>query len=395
MVVCRMETILFRQYRPHGMVVQHSFTRLFVIGDKPINGLLDSFVNRSEFVIGQEFAEFMVGGRLFELTVRLGGIKFYLTFEFHGLGNRQGDILDTNFVFFVHRKRNGSGIVIVRAQSPDGQFGQVAIVNELTQGRATSPNRKRFVLFFCNITFVNQSRDDMSPINREIIMRTVNIGGNDRSKVATILFRISTVQSVNQTLRVGISLVGRMRGSIVKHAFINRISGLVGKDTSRKEGNQFFDLVDSTAFHNVVVDEDIFTKEFHLVFHIGKQTTDLGCQVQHVSRFVLFKNGFRIGTVAQITILGSQKDPFFRRTFLGCQKVFNRLPHQASATGHKDHERFVCTSVRHVAVFVLLLHRIKKELVCVYFVKIRESFVCAMVWYLVNRSWPKDSVWCE
>lgn len=70
-----------------------------------------------------------------------------------------------------------------------------------------------------------------------------------------------------------------MRRSVMQHGFINRIRCLVGEDTSRKERHQLFDLVDTATFHDIVVDEDIFSKEFNLLLHIGKQSPDFGGQM--------------------------------------------------------------------------------------------------------------------
>ena len=50
----------------------------------------------------------------------------------------------------------------------------------------------------------------------------------------------------------------------MKHGLIDWVGGLVGEDTSRKEGNKFLDLVNAAVLHNVVIDEGIFSIKFDL-----------------------------------------------------------------------------------------------------------------------------------
>jgi hypothetical protein len=51
----------------------------------------------------------------------------------------------------------------------------------------------------------------------------------------------------------------------VQHGFINGIRRLVGKNTRAQKAHELFNFVDTTAFHNVVIHENIFTKEFNLI----------------------------------------------------------------------------------------------------------------------------------
>ena len=150
-------------------------SRLFEILVEPVNRLLDALFNGCELVIWQELAKFVVCGSLFELSVRFGGIKLHLAFKIHCLGDRQSNILDAHFIGFVDGKRNGCGIVIVGPHHPDGQFGQIPIVNELTQGRSTAPNGKGCIVLLGNVTLVNQPRNNVSSFNGEVIVRTVNV----------------------------------------------------------------------------------------------------------------------------------------------------------------------------------------------------------------------------
>ena len=170
---------LFFCLKNNNNAAQHVplLARLFEIFIKPIARLLNPFLNSSKLVIGQKLAQFVVGRRLFELPIRLGGIKFHLAFKLHGLGHGEGDILDTHFIGFIDRQGNGGRIVIVRTHGPNGQFGQVAIVNELTQGCTTAPNGKGSVVLFGQVTLVNQSWNDVSSFNGKVVKGSVNVLG--------------------------------------------------------------------------------------------------------------------------------------------------------------------------------------------------------------------------
>lgn len=147
----------------------------FVILDKPVHRFLDSFLNRGELVIGQVFTKLVVGGRLFKLSIRFGGIEFDFSLKLHGFGYGQGDILNADFILFVDGKCNGRRIIVVRTQGPDSEFGQVTVVNELTQGCSTAPDFKGSTVLFRQVTLVHQAWDDVSALNREVVERSVNV----------------------------------------------------------------------------------------------------------------------------------------------------------------------------------------------------------------------------
>lgn len=77
----------------------------------------------------------------------------------------------------------------------------------------------------------------MSVLNRKIIMWAVDIGWDDGCEVASIFFSVSTVHSINETFRICVSFVGGVGRTVVKHGFINGISGLIGKDAGGKHGD--------------------------------------------------------------------------------------------------------------------------------------------------------------
>jgi len=101
-------------------------------------------------------------------------------------------------------------------------------------------------------------------LNGEVVMRTINIGRNDGGEVTVVLFRIGTIQCIDEAFGIGISLIGWMRRSIVKHGFVDGIFGFVGENACGEEGNEFFHLVDSAAFHDVIIDDDVLTVKLNL-----------------------------------------------------------------------------------------------------------------------------------
>jgi hypothetical protein len=104
-------------------------------------------------------------------------------------------------------------------------------------------------------------------------MWPIHVGWDDGSEVASILFRVGTVHGINETFGIRVPFVGGMRWTIMKHGFVNGIGRLVGKDASGEHADKFFHLGNAAAFHDVVIDENVFTKKFDLVFGV------MGCEV--------------------------------------------------------------------------------------------------------------------
>lgn len=111
---------------------------------------------------------------------------------------------------------------------------------------------------------MNETWNDVTILNAEIIEWTINVGGDNRGKVAPILFGIGTIHGINEAFGVGVTFVGGVGWTIVQHGFVDRVGGLVGKDASGEHGDEFFDFVNATTLHDIVVDENVFTKEFDL-----------------------------------------------------------------------------------------------------------------------------------
>ena len=182
----------------------------------------------------------------------------------------------------------------------------------------------------------------MSILNVKVVVGAVNVGRNDAGKVAIVFLGVGTVHRIDQPFGVGVSFVTGMWWSIVQHGLVDGIGCLVGEDTGTEKGDQFLDLVNAAALHNVVIDENILAKEFDLLAHVGKQTSDLGSQVDHVSGLLRFENGFGGFSIAQITVLGREEDPLL--PVLGT-RLFNVIPNgssdQTRSSRHHDDHFFV------------------------------------------------------
>ena len=81
----------------------------------------------------------------------------------------------------------------------------------------------------------------MSILNVEVIVRSENIGGNDRRVLEAMLTGIAPIEDVDHALGIRIAKVGVMRRPIVDHCLVDWVAGLVWENASRQTGNHLFD----------------------------------------------------------------------------------------------------------------------------------------------------------
>jgi hypothetical protein len=249
-------------------VSRYLFATRFVVLHKPVDTLLDSLFHGDKLIVGSKRSQLDIGGRLFELSIGLGGIKDHISFKLHGLGNGKCDILDADFSTFINRQGNWFWLMIV-SHDPHTQFCQVQRVDELTQGRSTSPNGKIGVVLLGQKALVNETRNDVTILNGKVVMWSINVGGDNGRKVASIFFRICSVHGINETFGIRVAFVRGVGWTVVKHGFVNGIGGLVGKDAGGEHTDKFFNLGDAAALHDVVVDQNVFAKKFDLAEVLG------------------------------------------------------------------------------------------------------------------------------
>ena len=123
---------------------------------------------------------------------------------------------------------------------------------------------------------MNEARDDVSILDGKVIVWTVDVGWDDGSKVASVLFSICTVHGINETFCISVSFVGWMGWSIVEHSFIDGVGCLIRENTSGEHGNKFLHLVDAAQLHDVVIDEGVLSVEFNLLHECNKAMSAMG-----------------------------------------------------------------------------------------------------------------------
>merc|ERR1712065_104002 len=122
----------------------HRFTsgaRGLVVGNKPIDTLLDGLLERSKLKLGVGRQELGVGGGLPELSVLLGGVKDDLAFKPDGLEDRECGVLDGDLLVLSDREDDGLRVLVV-AEDPEDELPEVLVVDKLAERRARAPDDK-------------------------------------------------------------------------------------------------------------------------------------------------------------------------------------------------------------------------------------------------------------
>jgi len=112
---------------------------------------------------------------------------------------------------------------------------------------------------------MDQTGNDVSILNAKVVMRSVDVGRDDGCEVTSVLLGVGSVHGVNESFGVGIALVTGMGWAVVEHGLVDGVFGFVGEDACGEHGDEFGDLVEAAVFHDVVVDESVFTVEFNLL----------------------------------------------------------------------------------------------------------------------------------
>jgi len=181
----------------------------------------------------------------------------------------------------------------------------------LTEGSSGSPDGKGGIILLRIVALVDKTGDDVTVLDREIIIGSINIGGNDGGEVASVFFGVGTVHGIDEALGKGITFVGGVRGSVMEHCFVDWIGGLVRENAGGEEGNKLLYVGDTAKFHDVIVDKDIFSVEFDLLCHISKQTPNLGSKVNNMGRLVLVEYTLSGFAITEVAILAGEEEPLF------------------------------------------------------------------------------------
>lgn len=95
---------------------------------------------------------------------------------------------------------------------------------------------------------------------------------------------VAAVEHINHALGVRVCLVAGVGRPVVHHTLVDGVGGLVGEDARGQARDQLLHLVDATALHDVVIDQDVLAVELYLVLHVAEQAAHLG------------KGGMSVGT---------------------------------------------------------------------------------------------------
>mmetsp|Transcript_8941 Transcript_8941/g.28386 ORF Transcript_8941/g.28386 Transcript_8941/m.28386 type:complete len:451 (+) Transcript_8941:113-1465(+) len=291
-----------------------SLAGFLVVVDEPLDGVLEGGAHGGEGEFWPEGAQLGVGGGLLVLAVGLGGVEDDVAFELHGLGDHEGDVLDGDLGGLVDREDDGLGGVVL-VEDPDGEGGEVEGVDELAEGRARAPDGEVGAVALGDVALVDKTRDDVAPLDREVVVLAEDVRRDDRGELAPVLVGVAPVQDVDHALGVGVSLIRRVRRAVVDHRLVDRVRGLVGEDAGRQARDQLLDFVDPAALHHVVVDQHVLPIELHLLRHVREQPAHHRREVNHVRRLVLREDRLRRRAVAQVPVLRRQEHP--RRLRLG------------------------------------------------------------------------------
>jgi len=63
------------------------------------------------------------------------------------------------------------------------------------------------------------------------------------------------------------------------------------------------DLIVLARLHDIIIDEDVLTVEFHLILHVAEQTPYQCCQVDDLVGTVFLEDGAGLGTIPGGTIV--------------------------------------------------------------------------------------------
>lgn len=177
--------------------------------------------------------------------------------------DHQCDVGDRDLILLSHRENDRVGGVVV-PHDPDRESGEVLRVYELPQGLARAPDGEVGVVLLSEVALVDETRNHVAVLDAEVVVRAVDVRGDDGGEVAAVLLIVAPVHYVNHTLRVSVSNIGAMWRAVVNHRFIDRVGGFVWEDARRETGDEFTDLKLLAELHHVVVNQHVLPIELNL-----------------------------------------------------------------------------------------------------------------------------------
>jgi hypothetical protein len=187
---------------------------------------------------------------------------------------------------------------------------------------------------------MHQPRDHVRILQVEVVVRAIDIGGDNGGEHAPVFLMVSLVGHIDHTLCMRIGGVREVWRSIVHHGFVDGEGSLVGKDAGGQTRHQFLDAKLVRQLDHVLVHRHIVVEELHWVLLVFKKPTHKGRQVNHVRWFVGLKQQSRLPQVPQITIFAAQPNPFFVTLPLFTNHLLHGTAHKSRRPCHHHHDRF-------------------------------------------------------
>eukprot|EP00968_Pinguiococcus_pyrenoidosus_P011092 scaffold888_cov246-Pinguiococcus_pyrenoidosus.AAC.3 len=129
------------------------------------------------------------------------------------LRNRPTDVCDADFRSLIYRQNDGLRLVVL-AQHPYCERAEVVVVDELAQWGARAPHGEVRAVAHGVVALVNEAGNHVAVLNVEVVVRAVDVRGNDARELAAVLLIVAAVQHVDHALGIGISLPGAISGQL-------------------------------------------------------------------------------------------------------------------------------------------------------------------------------------
>ena len=186
----------------------------------------------------------------------------------HRFRNRARQLPDGDLVVFVDAQDDRVDIVVL-LQRPQQQPPQVLGVDELAKRLARTKDRERRVVLLGQVDLVDESWGDVAVLEVEVVILAEHVGKDDRRVVNSIVLVVHPRKDINHTLGVCIALVGRVRGAVVEHGFVDRVGRLVRENACRKARHKLLDATFVAFLHDIVLHCQIEAEKVDLLFLEG------------------------------------------------------------------------------------------------------------------------------
>ena len=187
---------------------------LWVVLGEPVASLLDGFIEGGELEVGQVLSKLVVASSLLELAIGSSSVVDPLTGETVGSSDSFGGFFDGDFVLLGDGEDDWVWL-IVRSHDPQEESGKIDGVDELSSSFSSSPDGEGLVLLGADVELVDETGDDVGLFEVEVVVRTEDVGWDDRGKLAAVLLVVTLVHNVDHTLGVGVTVVGGVWGTLI------------------------------------------------------------------------------------------------------------------------------------------------------------------------------------